>query len=54
MGGGATQTVMMPGSFFESFTERNLSEEWLEENSSLQGAVRLKAQELAENLTQFL
>ena len=54
MGGGATQTVMMPGSLFEPFTERNLSEEWLEDNSSLQGAVRAKAQELAENLAQFL
>jgi hypothetical protein len=54
MGGGATQTVMMPGSFFEPFTEKNLSEDWLEENSSLQGAVKTKAQELAENLTQFL
>ncbi|PYS45566.1 MAG: hypothetical protein DMF68_21905 [Acidobacteria bacterium] len=54
MGGGATQTVMMPGSLFEPFTDRNLSEEWLEENSSLQTAVRSKAQELAENLAQFL
>jgi hypothetical protein len=54
MGGGATQTVMMPGSLFESFNEKNLSEEWLEENSSLQGAVRAKAQELAGNLAQFL
>lgn len=52
--GGGTQTVMMPGSLFETFSENNLSEEWLEENSSLQGAVRAKAQELAENLAQFL
>lgn len=52
--GGGTQTVMMPGSLFEPFAERNLSEDWLEENSSLQGAVRAKAQELAENLAQFL
>ncbi len=54
MGGGATQTVMMPGSLFEPFTERNLSEEWLAEHSSLQGAVRAKAQELANDLAQFL
>jgi len=54
MGGGATQTVMMPGSLFETFTDRNLSEEWLEENSSLQMAVKTKAQELAENLARFL
>lgn len=54
MGGGATQTVMMPGSLFEAFTERNLSEEWLEENAGLQQSVRAKAQELAVNLGQFL
>lgn len=54
MGGGATQTVMMPGSLFEPFTEKNLSEEWLAENSSLQMAVKTKALELAENLARFL
>jgi len=54
MGGGATQTVMMPGSLFEPFTERNLTEEWLEQNSSLQEAVRTKAHELADSLAQFL
>jgi hypothetical protein len=54
MGGGATQTVMMPGSLFEPFTERNLSEEWLEQNSSLQEAVRSKAHELANSLAQYL
>jgi hypothetical protein len=52
--GGGTQTVMMPGSLFESFNERNLSEDWLEENSSLQAAVKAKALKLAENLAHFL
>lgn len=54
MGGGATQTVMMPGSLFENFTERNLTEEWLEQNASLQESVRVKAAELAIGLEAFL
>ncbi len=54
MGGGATQTVMIPGSFFEPFTDANLSEEWLEQHSGLHAAVRAKAHELAAALTQFL
>lgn len=54
MGGGATQTVMMPGGLFEPFTEKNLSEEWLAEHASLQGTVRVKVQELAAGLTRFL
>ena len=52
--GGGTQTVMMPGSLFEPFTERNLSEEWLAENASLRGAVRTKALELAKEIERFL
>ena len=54
MGGGKTQTVMMPGSLFEDFSESNLSEEWLEQNSSLQETVRAKAKELADNIARFL
>ncbi|HJQ32340.1 MAG TPA: hypothetical protein VJ866_09180 [Pyrinomonadaceae bacterium] len=52
--GGGTQTVMMPGSFFEPFTEHNLTEEWLEENSRLHESVRMKAQLLAADLVKFL
>lgn len=54
MGGGATQTVMMPGSLFEAFTEENFSEEWLAGNSSLQGSVRAKAQEITVSLERYL
>lgn len=54
MGGGSTQTVMMPGSLFEAFTEEIFSEEWLAENSSLQGSVRAKAQEIAAGLEHYL
>lgn len=54
MGGGATQTVMMAGSLFETFSPANLSEEWLANHSSLQSSVRATAQELAKDLAQFL
>jgi hypothetical protein len=54
MGGGATQTVMMPGSLFEAFTEKNFSEEWLAGNSSLQDSVRAKAQEITVSLESYL
>ncbi len=52
--GGATQTVMMPGSLFQPFDETIFSENWLEGHSSLQGAIREKAQDLAGDLSRFL
>ncbi len=54
MGGGSTQTVMMSGSLFGEFTLSNLSENWLAENASLQGSVRTAANNLAQNLSQYL
>jgi hypothetical protein len=54
MGGGATQTVMISGALFGTFSRANLSEEWLAQNQSLRQAVKLRASELARNLGQYL
>ncbi len=54
MTGGATQTVMISGSLFQSFDLNNFSEEWLAQHKSLQGAVRAAASQLAKNLGHYL
>lgn len=54
MGGGATQTVMISGAMFQDFGVANLSEEWLNANSSLQTAARMAAKALALDLGRYL
>lgn len=54
MGGGATQTVMIPADLFVEFSTDNLSEGWLEQHKSLQGSVRASAATLATGLAKFL
>jgi len=54
MSGGATQTVIIPGSLFEDFSQNNLSEEWLAQNKSLQASVKMTANELVSNITRYL
>ena len=54
MGGGNTQTVMMPGALFGSFTKANLSEDWLAKQRSLSEAVRVRIVELSQGLSQYL
>jgi hypothetical protein len=54
MSGGGTQTVMLAGSLFQTFTTGVLSDDWLAGNASLQGAVRERAKEYAAVLQQFL
>lgn len=43
MGGGSTQTVMMPSRVFKEFNADVLKEEWIAENSSLSAKVKEKA-----------
>lgn len=54
MSGGGTQTVMLAGSLFQTFTTELLSDDWLARNASLQAAVRERAKEYAAALQQFL
>lgn len=54
MGGGATQTVMLSGALFNSFSTDTLSEAWFEQHANLQEAVRLRAQAFAAGLGQYL
>lgn len=54
MGGGQTQTVMMPGTLFGTFDMNMLSEDWLRQNSSLQGATREAIQRVLGNLSNYL
>lgn len=54
MGGGATQTVMIPGSLFAPFNQSVLSEDWLHAHGSLQESVRAIARELIEDMARFL
>lgn len=54
MGGGNTQTVMMPGSLFGTFTKANLSEDWLAKHRSLGDSVRMRIAELAHGLNEYL
>lgn len=54
MGGGSTQTIMMPGEYFADFSSDNFSEAWLAKHGSLQNSVRLAAQDLAQGLTHYL
>jgi hypothetical protein len=46
MGGGATQTIMMPCELFQPLTTAQFSESWLAENGSLQTSVRVAAEVL--------
>ncbi len=54
MGGGATQTVMIPGSLFVPFDLSVLSENWLTAHESLQDSVRVIARELVDGMARFL
>ena len=54
MGGGATQTVMISGSLFGSFSTANFTEDWLTQNKSLRKSVQIVAKELAGNLNRYL
>lgn len=54
MGGGATQTVMLPASAFQPFAEGQLQETWLVSQASLSGVVRQQAAALYDALKQWL
>lgn len=54
MGGGATQTVMMPSTLFHEFNPAAITEDWILKHKSLQGSARTAARQLAENLSRFL
>lgn len=54
MGGGDTQTIMLPYSLFQSFELNKLSEEWLSQHSSLQNSVKIIAKKLSRDLSNYL
>lgn len=54
MGGGATQTVMLSGSLFSTFTADTLSEDWFAQNAHLQESAKARAQTFATGLSKYL
>lgn len=54
MTGGATQTIMISSELFQEFGLSYFSEEWLARHASLQTAIRAAAQQLAQDLGQYL
>lgn len=54
MGGGATQTVMIPGSLFTPFDQSILAEDWLNAHGRLGDSVRAIARALADDMARYL
>jgi hypothetical protein len=54
MGGGSTQTIMTPASFFQEFTAENLSEKWLNAHGGLQDSVKSIGIEVAHQLQTYI
>ena len=54
MGGGTTQTIMMPGSLFRDFSDMPFSEDWIDAHKSLQSSVRGIIAERAAGLENYL
>ena len=54
MGGGTTQTIMMPADLFNILNDENFSEDWLSDNGSLQNSVKNAGLKLKNDLVKYL
>lgn len=54
MGGGSTQTIMMPGELFQVLKDENFSENWLTQYGSLHASVHATGKQIMNELQSYL